>query len=126
VEELEAQGCRTAMLGDGLNDAGALKASTVGVSVVDQVNTFTPASDVIMQASWIGKLDQLLDFAKDSKTILRASLVLSLLYNLGGLSFAVLGLLTPLIAAILMPLSSISVVLFVTGLSNIMAQKRGF
>lgn len=126
VEAIEQNGHRTAMLGDGLNDAGALRASTVGISVVDQVNTFTPASDVIMEASWIGKLDQILRFARDSKFILRASLVLSLLYNLGGLTFAVLGLLTPLIAAILMPLSSISVVLFVTGLSNMMAQKRGF
>jgi Cu+-exporting ATPase len=126
IKGLESSGHRTVMLGDGLNDAGALRVSTVGVSVVDQVNTFTPASDVIMQAEWVAKFNQVLAYARDSKLILKLSLVLSLIYNLGGLTFAIAGILTPLVAAILMPLSSITVVLFVTGLSNLFAQKRGF
>lgn len=126
IKSLEDSNHRTAMLGDGLNDAGALRASTVGISVVDQVNTFTPASDVIMQAEWVAKFDSVLAYANDSQLILRLSLGLSLMYNLGGLAFAIAGLLTPLVAAILMPLSSITVVLFVTGLSNLFAQKRGF
>lgn len=124
VEGLEAKGSNVAMFGDGLNDAGALLSTSVGVSVVDQVNTFTPASDVIMKGSQLSLLDNLLTYARDSRFILRASLILSLLYNVIGLGFALMGILTPLVAAILMPLSSISVVIFVTLLSNFFGLKR--
>lgn len=123
VEHLQADG-GVMMLGDGINDAKALKASDVGVAVSEDSGNFTPNSDIIMQASEMHKLTDILHFGKDTMTVLRICLVLSLIYNVVGLGFALNGLLTPFIAAILMPLSSISVVIFATGLTTWLAKKR--
>ncbi len=122
---IQQQGHHVLMLGDGLNDAGALKQSEVGIAVADNINQFFPASDGMLHAQHINKLPQFLQFSKDNITIIRSCLVISLAYNVTGISIAVAGLLTPLIAAILMPLSSISVVLAVTLATNVMARKRG-
>jgi Cu+-exporting ATPase len=113
------------MLGDGLNDAGALKQSDIGISISDNTNNFSPASDGILDSSSFHLLKHFLDFAKTSKKIIVASFILSLIYNIIGLTFAFEGKLTPLIAAILMPLSSISVVIFTTVTTNLLAKKRG-
>lgn len=102
------------MLGDGLNDSGALEQSNVGIAITDQLSNFTPSSDVIMEASMLPRLGQFIAFAKTSKNIVLASFGLSFLYNCVGLYFSISGLLSPLVAAVLMPLSSISVMLFTT------------
>lgn len=111
------------MLGDGLNDAGALKQSHVGISVVDDIYAFSPASDAIVAGAKLTDLNRLITFANASKNTVKLSYVFSLLYNTVGLIFAVSGALTPLIAAVLMPLSSISVVLFVTLMTNVKGRK---
>ena len=98
------------MLGDGLNDAGALKQSNVGVVVSDDVYNFSPACDGIIDARKLHLLPKFLLLGQTSISILKASYVFSITYNVVGLSFAVTGFLTPLVAAILMPLSSVSVV----------------
>ena len=114
IKTLKEQGKTVMMLGDGLNDAGALKQSDVGIVVSDNIYNFSPASDGILDARNLNRLPQFLDLGKYSIRILKLSYLFSLLYNVIGLSFAVLNFLTPLVAAILMPLSSISVVLFTT------------
>ncbi len=113
------------MVGDGLNDAGALQESTVGIAISDQVSHFSPASDAILDAKAFGKLPAFLSFSKGSRSIIKASFVLSFLYNIVGISLAVQGLLSPVICAILMPLSSISVVLFTTLSTNLLAWRKG-
>jgi len=123
IAALQAKGENVMMLGDGLNDAGALKQSNVGVSVVDDIYAFSPASDAIVAGSKLVHLNRMIAYAKTSKNIVKMSYAFSLLYNTAGLIFAVSGALTPLIAAILMPLSSISVVLFVTLMTNIKGRK---
>lgn len=107
------------MLGDGLNDAGALKQSNVGISVVDDVYSFSPSSDGIIDGQKLNQLNAFMEYCKFNKGVVKLSYAFSISYNIVGLSFALSGTLTPLVAAVLMPVSSISVVLLVTILTNL-------
>ncbi len=111
------------MFGDGLNDAGALAESSVSVSLADNVFQFSPASDAILKADQFEFLPRFMDFSGISIRIVRLSFVISFLYNIAGLYFAVCGMLSPVIAAILMPLSSVSVVAFASFSTSFMAWK---
>lgn len=114
IEQLQQSKHKVMMIGDGLNDAIALKAANIGISVTEDTAHFSPASDVIMEAGVFEKLPQFIAYCKRSIRVIHMSFVISLCYNLVGLSFAVSGTLSPLIAAILMPLSSVSVIVFTT------------
>ncbi len=114
IQAMQSTGQFVMMVGDGLNDAGALKQSNVGLAVSEDISTFSPACDAIMHADSFNRLDAVINLAKRSKYVIYASFFLSLAYNVVGLSIAVMGMLTPLVAAILMPLSSISVVVLTT------------
>ncbi len=124
IEALKNNGHNVMMLGDGLNDAGALKASDVGIAVADDTSHFSPACDGILQADALAKLDALLGLTKSGRKVLYSSFALSFIYNVVGLSFAVAALLTPVFAAILMPISSISVVSLSTLRINLLANKQ--
>ncbi len=117
------QNKKVIMIGDGLNDAGALKQSNVGIAVSDNINNFSPACDAILDGNSFEKLPALLNYCRKNKTIIIGSFILSILYNLIGLFYAVRGELEPVIAAILMPISSISIILFTTGLSTLYSIK---
>ncbi|MGZ6540124.1 MAG: heavy metal translocating P-type ATPase, partial [Bacteroidia bacterium] len=86
---------------------------------------FSPSCDAILDGSSFGKLKSFLDFSKSGKKIITASFIMSVIYNLVGLFFAVQGTLSPVIAAILMPVSSISIVLLTTVSSNLIARIKG-
>ena len=112
IRDAQSAGKKVLMVGDGLNDAGALRQSNVGVAVVEKIGAFSPASDAIIAADQVSNLSRLLDFSHRTARVIRLSFVVSGLYNVAGISIAAAGILSPIICAILMPLSSLSVVLF--------------
>jgi Cu+-exporting ATPase len=123
VRELQSRGRKVMMVGDGLNDAGALKQAEVGVAVVEQVGIFSPASDVILDAVELPQLARVLQFARRAAHVVRAGFVISAIYNLVGVSIAAAGLLQPVVCAVLMPISSATVVLFVCGTTAWLGRK---
>ena len=124
IDALQQQGKNVMMIGDGLNDAGALAQSNVGISISENVNVFSPACDGILDASQFHKIAFFLKYAKNAMLTIYMSFGLSLLYNVVGLSYAVTGNLLPIVAAIIMPLSTITIVSFVTVMSNLFAAKK--
>lgn len=124
IHQLKEDGEKVAMIGDGLNDAGALKVADLGISVTENTAHFSPSSDVIMDAGVFGKLNNFFKYSKDTVRVIHLSFVISLMYNIVGLSFAIQGNLSPIIAAILMPISSISVILFTTTATYIFAKRN--
>ena len=114
INKLKAEGKRVMMIGDGLNDAGALTESDCGISIADDVYHFSPSCDAILESRQFMKLATFLQFSKTSRRIVMMSILFSFFYNLIGLSFAVSGNLTPIVSAILMPLSSVSVITLIT------------
>jgi Cu+-exporting ATPase len=123
VKELQRNGEQVLMIGDGLNDAGALAQSDVGFVISENVNVFTPACDGILSADKFAMLPDYYKASQSAIRIIKWSFVFSFLYNVTGLYFAVTGQLMPVIAAILMPLSSISVVIFTTLTTNYIGRR---
>lgn len=124
IQKLQQKGKNVMMVGDGLNDAGALAQSNIGISISENVNVFSPACDGILDASQFKKIAFFMEFSKNAMKIIYMSFGLSLLYNLVGLSYAVTGNLLPIVAAIIMPLSTITIVSFVTIMSNLFSRVK--
>ncbi|MGA9116056.1 MAG: heavy metal translocating P-type ATPase metal-binding domain-containing protein [Bacteroidota bacterium] len=124
VRDQQGRGRRVLMIGDGLNDAGALLQADAGVSVTDQIGAFAPACDAILDAGSFPRLGSFLSFSRTAMRIVYASFAISILYNVAGLFYALQGVLSPLVAAILMPASSVTVVAFTTLSARVLAGRE--
>lgn len=125
IQQLQKAGKQVLYIGDGLNDVGALGTAAIGLALSEDMFRFTPSADGILEAKSLVNLIQMLRIGRYAKLVLQICLAFSLSYNIFGLSIAISGQLTPLIAAILMPISSITIVL----LSTVLIQakyKRSF
>ena len=126
IKKLQSEKKSILMVGDGLNDAGALQQSDAGISLTEDINSFSPASDAVLDAGSLNRLPDFIAFSKKSMRIILLSFAISFIYNITGMYFAVQGTLSPLIAALLMPASSISVVVFTTGGVMFLARRMNF
>ncbi len=122
IQQLQQHGRRVMMIGDGLNDAGALKQSNTGIALTEHTNNFTPSSDGILAADNLKDLPRFIKLCSINKKIVLASFIVSIIYNIIGLYFALQGVLSPLVAAILMPASSLTILLVTFGSSNLAAR----
>src|SRR5690606_16865671 len=123
IRDLQQNRQKVMMIGDGLNDSGALKQSNAGIAITDHINNFTPGSDAILDAASLQLLPRFMKFSKSAVKVVHYSFIISSTYNIFGLSYAVTGNLSPLFAAILMPLSTITIISF-TSLATHYAAKK--
>src|SRR5690554_7277192 len=82
IKNLQEQGKVVMMVGDGLNDAGALKQSDVGIAISENTNVFSPACDGIMEASRFQQFADYISVAKKGSKIINYAFLFSLFYNL--------------------------------------------
>lgn len=124
IKRLQSEGKTVLMTGDGLNDAGALMQSDVALTIANKVYHFSPASDAVLEAGKFEKLSGFVHFTRTSLNIVKLSFTISFFYNIIGIAFAISGNLSPIVAAILMPISSVSVVAFATFATRIMGRLK--
>jgi Cu2+-exporting ATPase len=99
------------MVGDGVNDAGAIAAASVGVGAHGGAEACLATADVYLTTPGLRALVQLADGSARTMRTIRRNIAFSLLYNVAGAALAITGLISPLIAAIMMPASSLTVIL---------------
>jgi heavy metal translocating P-type ATPase len=110
IEKLRGDHEIVCMVGDGINDAPALIASQVGISVISASDLSIQVSDILLTSEKLDILPQIFEIAKKGQLIIRQNLFWAFFYNCIGVGLAAFGLLSPLFAAFAMVTSSLIVV----------------
>jgi Cu2+-exporting ATPase/Cu+-exporting ATPase len=110
IDATNTQGYTTMMVGDGINDAYAMSKASVSVAVAGSLEASLRASDIYLQTGSLEKLNMLFDLARETMKLVKRNLKISLFYNISIIILALIGFITPLWAAVLMPFSSLSII----------------
>jgi len=119
IRRQQAASHRVLMIGDGLNDAGALAAADVAIAVSDETACLVPACDALLRGDRVAALPAILRYARQAHAVIVLCFAVSVVYNVGGLWLALAGRLTPLATAVLMPVSSLTIVALSAGLMRL-------
>lgn len=111
IEALRAGGRRPLMLGDGINDAAALALAHASASPAGSTDLAQAAADFVLRAEGLSALPAAIRTARKAQRLARQNIGFSLTYNVLAVPSAVLGFVTPLLAAVVMASSSIAVIL---------------
>ncbi len=110
IEEIKKSCEKLAMVGDGVNDAPSLASSDVGYSIASGTDVALEASDISLLNNSIGGVQRALELSRAAMKIIKENLFWAFFYNVVGIPFAILGLLTPMLAGTAMAFSSVCVV----------------